>query len=97
MKVSVHPKAEQELLDGRDFYQAQVGGRLAAQFIAEYDRLATLLIKYPGFGTPFGAGIRKQPMKQFPYNIMYRVDGEVVRIVSVAHQSRLPRYWTGRV
>jgi toxin ParE1/3/4 len=96
MKISVHPKAEQELIEGRDFYQTQVGGRLAAEFIAEYDRLALLLVRYPSFGTPFGTGIRKQPMKRFPYSIMYRIDGSSLRVVAVAHQSRRPRYWAGR-
>jgi toxin ParE1/3/4 len=97
MRISVHAEAKTELADGRNFYQTQAGRVLATDFIEEYDRMANLLGRYPEFGTSFGDGVRKQPMKRFPYNIMYRIRGEVLRILAIAHQSRSPFYWRGRV
>ena len=96
MKFSSNINVENELADGRDFYQTQVGLALAADFLEEYNRLIKLLLRYPQFGTPFGDGIRKQPMRRFPYNIIYRFNGENLRILAVAHQSRKPRYWQDR-
>jgi plasmid stabilization system protein ParE len=97
MKFSSNIHVETELAEGRDFYQTQVGKGLAADFLEEYNRLINLLLRYPQFGTPLdNMTIRKQPMKRFPYNIIYRVNGEGLRILAVAHQSRKPKYWLSR-
>jgi hypothetical protein len=33
---------------------------------------------------------------QFPYKLVCRVQGEVLTVLAVAHQSREPGYWVGR-
>jgi plasmid stabilization system protein ParE len=35
-------------------------------------------------------------MRRFPYQAIFRVSGEVVTIMAVAHTSREPEYWHGR-
>lgn len=97
MKFSSNIHVETELAEGRDFYQAQVGLALAADFLEEYNRVIKLLLRYPQFGTPLNdTAVRKQPMKRFPYNIIYRINDESLRILAVAHQSRKPKYWQSR-
>ena len=41
-------------------------------------------------GPPNYPGVRTWAMKRFPYTLMYRVDGELITVVAVAHQSREP-------
>lgn len=96
MIFSSNALVQTELEDGRNFYQTQVGAKLAADFLDEYDRLIKLLLRYPQFGTPLDGAVRKQPMKRFPYNIIYRISDRDLRVLAVAHQSRKPRYWADR-
>lgn len=35
-------------------------------------------------------------VKKFPYQIIYRVDGDIFTVVAVAHTSRRPGYWKRR-
>ncbi len=34
--------------------------------------------------------------KRFPYHVIYRVDGDLLTVIAVAHHGRRPRYWQGR-
>jgi plasmid stabilization system protein ParE len=35
-------------------------------------------------------------MRRFPFRVIYRVDGDDVFIMAVAHAARSPDYWTNR-
>lgn len=50
----------------------------------------------PQLGTPSYPGVRTWPLKDFPYTLVYRVQGEDITVMAVAHQSREPGYWVGR-
>lgn len=39
---------------------------------------------------------RRRLMSAYQYSIFYRIDGEGVLIVAIAHQSREQIYWRGR-
>ena len=41
-------------------------------------------------------GIRIRVLDRYPYTLMYRVKGDEVLIIAVAHQKRKPGYWRGR-
>lgn len=47
MKVVLHPAAEQEVLEAAAFYEREGSPVLAARFVAESKRLATLLLDHP--------------------------------------------------
>jgi plasmid stabilization system protein ParE len=42
-------------------------------------------------------GIRKRPLRRFPYSLLYRTDKEEIVIIAVMHQRRHPSYWTARL
>jgi plasmid stabilization system protein ParE len=92
----VHPEALADLADAREFYREQAGAKLAASFINEFERIAQVLLTYPWFGTTEASDIRKQPMRRFPYTVVYRPLVGEIRVLAVAHQSRKPRFWRGR-
>ncbi len=50
MKVTLHPAAEQDIEDATAFYEREGTPMLAARFVAEFERLVTLLVEHPGFG-----------------------------------------------
>ena len=35
-------------------------------------------------------------LRRYPYSVIYRVDSDQIRVIAVAHSSRMPGYWSGR-
>ena len=93
---SLHPGAERDIADGIDFYVQQAGMAVAERFIVEFERVANLLVRHPGFGTPASNGRRVFPLQVFPYSVVYRALENDIRILVVRHQHRKPNYGGGR-
>jgi toxin ParE1/3/4 len=96
MRVEFFPAAEQELLDAAAEYEVRLSG-LGRDFILEIERLSSVLIQLPSLGEKLDPIHRRIPLRRFPYALIFRRDGEVIRIVAVAHRRRRPRYWSPRV
>jgi plasmid stabilization system protein ParE len=96
MSYLLHPGAEQDVANAIDFYALQAGGAVAKRFLAEFGRIANLLVQYPGFGTPAKSGRRVFPLQVFPYSVVYREEKGGVLILVVRHQHRKPGYGGGR-
>lgn len=96
MTYSLHPGAEQDIADALDFYAEQAGPLVAERFLNEFERVAQLLAKHPGFGTPTTKGRRVFPLRVFPYSVVYRSLDASIRIVVVRHQHRKPNHGGGR-
>jgi plasmid stabilization system protein ParE len=96
MKARFHPAAEQELAAAVALGEAR-GFGLGLELLAEAKRVADLLCDTPRIGAPLGAAHRRFPLRRFPLALIYRVDGDVLYIVGVAHRRQRPGYWQGRV
>ncbi len=96
MTYSLHPGAERDIVKALDFYSEQAGSVVAERFLEEFERIAKLLVEYPGLGTPTTRGRRTFPLKVFPYSIVYRNLENSIRILIVRHQHRKPGYAGGR-
>lgn len=96
MSYVVLPAAEQELASALEFYRQRGGRALAEAFVAEFERLARLLVSNPHLGTLAAQGLRIHPLRRFPYSIVYRVTSERIEVLVVGHHHRRPRYWRGR-
>jgi hypothetical protein len=40
--------------------------------------------------------LRRCHLKRFQYGLIYRVNGDVIEIVAVAHDRQKPEYWRNR-
>ena len=96
MRVEFFPAAERELVEAADYYESKLRG-LGVEFVDELERVAAVLTELPSLGERLDHVHRRVPLQRFPYAIIFRRDGEVLRIVAVAHRRRKPRYWTSRV
>ncbi|MCA8938028.1 MAG: type II toxin-antitoxin system RelE/ParE family toxin [Planctomycetes bacterium] len=96
MTYSLHPEATKELEEALAFYREQGGVGLARAFLAEFERVATLLASNHGFGTLTSGRRRSFPLRRFPYSLIYSSTGQDIRILVVGHQHRRPGYWSGR-
>jgi plasmid stabilization system protein ParE len=93
---SIHRLAAEDLAEAVRFYKSEAGKGVARRFLAEFERVATLLELRPGLGTPTADGRRVHPLSGFPYSIIYRQDGLGLRILVVRHQSRDPGFGDSR-
>jgi len=90
-----HPAARAELREAAAFYEARLEG-LGAAFVAEIERVSAFIAARPTAGAPLGQQLRRASARRFPYTIIYRVSGEDMEILAVAHQHRRPGYWRSR-
>ena len=93
MKLVFRAAALGELREAVAWYLREAGQRQADAFCDELNAKVALLMEHPGIGTPGDKGTRWIPLKVFPYTLHYRVDGDTMRVFSVAHQRRRPGYW----
>ena len=92
MKVTLHPAAEQDIEDAANFYEREGTPMLAARFVAEFKRLAALLVEHPEIGSPRSKGRRGFSMSVFPYTVIYRVSANEITVLVVKHDSRRPGF-----
>lgn len=99
-RLSIDPAAEDELRAAVAWYEMQRRG-LGARFFAEVGRLLDLILRHPGIGSPVPRvraeyGMRRVPLRRFPYFVVYRERSDDVHVIAVAHASRKPGYWCHR-
>jgi toxin ParE1/3/4 len=91
-----NPLAARELVEAFEFYdQARRG--LGDEFLHEVERALAFLDHYPEAAPKVGREVRRLVLPRFPYSLIYRhLGADQIRILAVAHQKRLLRYWTRR-
>jgi toxin ParE1/3/4 len=97
MRIKLHPAARRELHLALDWYLAEAGPSIAARFVDEFEHLKTLIQQSPEIGVPGKGGSRRMIFRHFPYTLVYRLHGEEIQLVALAHQSRQPDYWVDRL
>lgn len=96
MKVTLHPAAEQDIREAAAFYEREGSPTVAARFVAEFKRLATLLLEHPDIGSPRSNGRRGFSMSVFPYTVIYRASADEITILVVKHDSKRPGFGAKR-
>ncbi|MEQ1696927.1 MAG: type II toxin-antitoxin system RelE/ParE family toxin [Hyphomicrobiaceae bacterium] len=98
MKVVYLPEAEQELTDAaislaESSGSIEIGERILQEAMFTEQRIAERPNSWPRAGSKF----RRCLLSRFPYQIIYRVEGDSVRIYAFAHVKRRPGYWNKRL
>jgi len=96
MNYSFHDLAIGDVMAAQDYYLQHAGAAVAARFTSELDRVIQLLLENPGFGTPIAGQRRSYPLKGFPFSLVYRIEGEQLRILIVRHQRQRPGFASSR-
>ena len=96
MRIKLHSGARQDFDDAKRHY-VSIRPDLAARFIDEVNAGFELIKQDPQRWRIVSGSIRRVLTKVFPFSILYIVEGEVVHVVAVAHSSRMPGYWAGRI
>lgn len=96
MKVSFSEEALADAERAIDWYIEQDAAKAAESLQGEIASAVKRIQAMPGLGTPSGDDRRTLPVHRFPISLVYRVQGDTIRVIAVAHQRRTPGYWRGR-
>lgn len=93
---SLSCEAETDIGAAVDWYISEGAFTAANDFLDEVERAKNLLSMFSKVGETGTYNTRMLPLHKFPYSLIYRLQGDVARIIAVAHHSRRPGYWVGR-
>jgi len=93
--IEFHPATRWEIRRAGSWYRDQ---SLTAEdgFLAELRHAVEQVSIAPHQWPLYKAGARRYVFNRYPYSLIYRVGGDVVRVLAVAHDKRREDYWIGR-
>lgn len=95
-EVQLGEEAEAEYTEALLWYQARsprVASRFEEAFASIVGRIGESPEQFPACDEE---GYRFAMLGRYPYSLIYRIVGDVVQVVAVAHQRRRPGYWASR-
>lgn len=96
MKALLSAAARSELQEAFAFYDQEQTG-LGQRFLTELEECRERIERLPDAWHPLGAGFRRCRLRHFPYGLIYRIAGDRIEIIAVAHLHRAPEYWRKRL
>jgi plasmid stabilization system protein ParE len=99
--VRPNDEAEEEFRHHVRWYEAETAG-LGEKLLADIGAAIGLIARHPGIGEPVRGirprgTVRRLPLRRFPFLLVYREFHDHLEVVALAHTSRKPRYWRGRL
>jgi plasmid stabilization system protein ParE len=94
--ITFHPDTDAEVTEAAQFYEARSPG-LGWALIEEVQRSLAQIVATPDAYQQTGRRVRRKPLWRFPYNLIYAIYPDRIRIVAFAHQKRRPFYWRKRL
>ncbi len=94
MKLPVHftPEAEADLEEAALWYERRAEG-LGKDLVARVREVLTLIRTSPQLFPEAAEGVRRAPVKRFPYSLFYRDGPERIEVICVFHNRRDPSLW----
>ena len=94
--ITVHTEAYTEVTEAAEFYESRSPG-LGFTLLEEVERSLEQVAAAPEAYEQIGKRARRKPLWRFPYNLVYAVYPDRIRVVAFAHQKRRPLYWRKRL
>ncbi|MFO0903215.1 MAG: type II toxin-antitoxin system RelE/ParE family toxin [Pirellulales bacterium] len=91
-----HPDARIDALAAYDWY-FQRSPHAAEAFQNELREAGLAIQRAPERWAEYTSGTRRYLMKRFPFVVVYRIVGEQIQVVAVAHGRQKPGYWKARI
>ncbi|QIF04872.1 type II toxin-antitoxin system RelE/ParE family toxin [Roseimicrobium sp. ORNL1] len=96
MQLVLHPKVYSDIDKIMAHYERVAGSELADEF---YEELRAFMVKAAGEPESYSLrirDIRRVNLQKFPYNFLFRIVGDDIRILVVRHHRRRPNFGTRR-
>ena len=94
-EVIFHVEAESEVVQALEWY-AERSALAARAFVHELSHVVRLAVRSPQAWPKTFGNARRVVFPRFPFDLVFRLRGETIEIVAVAHQRRRPSYWAAR-
>jgi len=94
--IGFHPDADAEVTEAAQYYEARMSG-LGSDLLGEVERALDRISTNPEASQRIGRRVRRKSLWRFPYNLIYAVYPDRIRILACAHQKRRPFYWRKRL
>ena len=96
MKLRFADAARRELQEAAIYLETEEDG-LGMRFLDAVGAARKQILMAPLAWHPLGQGLRRCHLKRFRYGLIYRIRGQSIEIIAVAHDSRRPGYWKTRL
>ncbi|MCH2209433.1 MAG: type II toxin-antitoxin system RelE/ParE family toxin [Lentisphaerales bacterium] len=96
MDYKILDEAKEELREAMIFYNEERPG-LGLELLDRFEETLEFICDFPLAATKTIRNTRKSSLKQFPFSIIYKVNDDLLTVISVAHQKRRPGYWKNRL
>jgi hypothetical protein len=100
-RVRILEEAADEAIEAAAWYEEQrpgLGTEFAEAFHAALDLLEEEVVPLSNMpGRAGQEGAKRLILSRFPYDLVVRENHDVLIVVAVAHHSRRPGYWKGRL
>ena len=94
-EIILHSEAEAEILGALAWYHER--SPLAARaFVQELSHVIRLAAQSPRTWPIKVGNTRRVVFPRFPFDLVFRMKGEAIEIVALAHHRRGPDYWVDR-
>jgi plasmid stabilization system protein ParE len=90
-----HPEAAHDAEEAQGWYRDR---SLTAEegFIADLNHAVEQVALAPLRWPRYKARTRRYVFRRYPYSLIYRIEGDLVRVLAVAHDNRRVKYWLSR-
>jgi toxin ParE2 len=88
--------AEEEMTEAARFYEQARAG-FGDIFLDDIQHAIDAVRERPKLGERIAYGFRRTLARRFPFTVVYAIESDEIVVVAVAHQSRSPDYWKGRM
>ena len=78
-------------------YYARIDEKLGERFVAVVEEAIEQMSRTPERFRCFDGDMRKVRVEDFPFAVIYRIEGRELRIIAVMHLHRRPGYWRERL
>jgi toxin ParE1/3/4 len=93
--ASFNSLAEAELREAVHYYESEAPD-LGRRFLAGVEFVLAEILDHPLTGSPLRGDVWRKSVVRFPYQLLYRVAGDEVRVLAIMHKRRRPLYWAER-
>ena len=99
-RFRAEPEASAELDEAALWYEQRRSG-LGIEFLEAIDSALEFIARFPQAGAPvpgvlLDLPVRRVPVRQFPFHVIYLEVSDAIRILAFAHDRRSPGYWQSR-
>ena len=96
MRLRFADAAWYELQEAAIYLETEEAG-LGMRFLDAVGAARKQILVAPLAWHPLEQGLRRCHLKRFRYGLIYRINGRLIEIIAVAHDSRHPGYWKTRL